>query len=200
MARPKYPDPDTVVCIIRDRNDMSILKDQLWYRIPVNTAPECLKSVRFLAFYQTSTFQSQKWSIQNYGPIKKIKTVKRKILFPFEPPNEKSNKLYFRVELTNLLQFRKSIPSRKGRRLIFIPTTFEKLTTAREINDLFHTSPLEDKLWNVFKMQNIDAERQFVVCEKKTFYFLDFAVFCNQRNLDVECDSRLWHGSEGCTH
>jgi len=152
-------------------------------------------SAEFLAFYLTSVFQNEQWSIKYYGSIKQIRTVRRRNLFRYEPANEKSNRLYYKIELTQLLQFAKPIPSSKGRRLIFVPTTFEKLTAANEVNDLFHTSPLEDKLWNLFKMENIDAERQFAVCEKKNFYFLDFAVFCKKKKLNIECDSRRWHGS-----
>jgi very-short-patch-repair endonuclease len=76
---------------------------------------------------------------------------------------------------------------------VFIPTTLQKLQRAREINDLFHESPLEDDLWEAFKQKNIEAERQWYLKMTRQFYCLDFAIFCRNRSLDVECDGDTWH-------
>jgi very-short-patch-repair endonuclease len=191
----KYPKPDMLIGLLKDKNDLSILKDQLWYRIPVSSAPKILDKVKFISFYQTSSFEDIKWSIKFFGEIDKISITKRKKLFPSEPANPKSFNEYYKIELKKLFSLNNPIPSKIGRRIVFIPTTFEKFKRAKEINDLFHASPLEDKLWNEMKKNNINAERQFVVSEGSATYFLDFAIFCRKYKLNVECGGFDYHSS-----
>jgi very-short-patch-repair endonuclease len=192
----KYPQPDMLVGILNHRNDLSIVKDQLWYRIPVKSAPKMLDKIKFITFYQTNAFGDEKWQVKYFGEIDKISKAKRKKLFPTEPVNSKSSKEYFKIELKELYSLGKPIISRTGRRIVFLPTTFQKFKNAEEINDLFHGSPLEDKLWDEMIRNNINAERQYAVYDGAKTYFLDFAIFCKKYKLDVECGGFQYHSSK----
>ncbi|MGA1264618.1 MAG: endonuclease domain-containing protein, partial [Prochlorothrix sp.] len=75
------------------------------------------------------------------------------------------------------------------------PTTYDKLLTAVEINDLIDESPLEDRLWAELKRLEIGAERQEVVQAGSKSYFLDFAIYCAKGNLNVETDGDTWHNN-----
>jgi very-short-patch-repair endonuclease len=188
-----YPKIDTLVAFLKDKNDLSILKDQGWYRIPVKSAPCNPNDLKYIAFYQPAIFGNDKWLVQYFGKIHSVKQVKRKTLFPREPENPKTNELYYKVQIESLEKLENPIAGMLGRRIVFIPTIFEKLLNAGEINDLFHTSPLEDKLWTELKKEKINAERQFYVREGTANYYLDFALLCKRRNVDVECDGDKWH-------
>lgn len=83
--------------------------------------------------------------------------------------------------------------SRRWRRIIFIPTTWQKFVNAMEINDLYDESPLEDRLWTELKRLNITAERQEFVPVKGRTYALDFAIYCASGKIDVETDGDVWH-------
>ena len=61
---------------------------------------------------------------------------------------------------------------------------------------MFHESPLEDKLWQEFKKQKIMAERQFYIGSYERNIFLDFALFCRERNLNIECDGDSYHSNK----
>ena len=63
------------------------------------------------------------------------------------------------------------------------------------INDLYDDSPLEDRLWAAMKRHNIPAERQLFTTVKQKIYALDFAVFCDRANIDVETDGDSWHAN-----
>jgi len=65
--------------------------------------------------------------------------------------------------------------------------------SAREINDLQETSPLEDIMYQALKRDNIQPERQFYVKAGGKFYCLDFCVFCKERNINIECDGEKYH-------
>jgi len=67
---------------------------------------------------------------------------------------------------------------------------------AEWINDLFDDSPLEDCLWDEFKRLEFDAERQWGVWLKNHYYRLDFALFCNQGQIDIEADGDSWHSEK----
>lgn len=189
---------EVLVAILNNKLDFAILREHLWYRIPVDSAEKWLKGrwpPRWLAFYQTVAFGEEKHAVNYFGEVADIRTVWRWELFPNEPPTEKSHRRYHQVFLRSLQRLRRPIYSRRFRRIVFIPTTWQKFATAVEINDLFDGSSLEDRLWAEFKRHRIPAERQEYVFIRGNSYFLDFAVYCAKGNIDVETDGDLWHAN-----
>lgn len=182
-----------LIAIVNNKRDLHIAQTQHWYRIPVRSAPKNLEEMSYIAFYQTKAFGKQKWSVSYWAEIKKISAVTRSELLPLEDDHPRADELYYKVEIGELNRMEKPITSRRGRRIVFIPTTLEKFRKAKEINDLFDESPLEDKLWEYFKGSGVDAERQFYVAEERSRYFLDFAIFCDEGKIDVECNGDKWH-------
>jgi very-short-patch-repair endonuclease len=122
-----------------------------------------------------------------------IRRVPRRRLFPDEPENAKSKRWYHQLILAPLKRLPQPIFSRRFRRIVFIPTTWQKLIHAVEINDLYDGSPLEDRLWAMLKRVQIGAERQYYVEANRRRYALDFAVFCNEGKIDIETDGDTWH-------
>ncbi len=200
MGAPKRPDHgkppsrrgEALVCVVNNPPDWAIVREQLWYRIPVEHAPKRWPP-KWLAFYQTKVFGEEAYSVRHFGRVKAIERVRRTDLFPDEPPGPKSGREYYKVSLDSLDELPSPIPSHRLRLIVFIATTLHKLMTAEEINDLFDESPLEDALWSELKRIHMPAERQlYLQCEARWFA-LDFAVFCRQGKLDIETDGDLWH-------
>lgn len=196
MSRIAYnklpPSRRVLVALMNNRRDFAIARDQHWYRIPVKSAPRGIDS-RYLAFYQTTAFGAEKWSIQYRAEVERLETVARIELLPDEPQHPRAQEKYFQFHLHELEQLSRPIISRRGRRIVFIPTTLSKFNLATEINDLFHESPLEDLLWKHLRRINLTAERQFHLTINKMRYCLDFALFCQDGHIDVECDGDQWH-------
>lgn len=189
---------ELLVAIINDKRDFAIVQDHHWYRIPVSSANKWLKDrwpPKWIAFYQTKVFGQEAYSIRYYAQVIQIKQIRRWELFPKEPKNKKSNRLYYQLILTPLRKLTQPIFSRRWRRIVFIPTTWQKFVQATEINDLYAESPLEDRLWAEFKRHNISAERQEFLTVKHTNYALDFAVYCTKGQIDVETDGDTWHAN-----
>lgn len=189
---------EVLVAILRDRLDFNRLRQQLWYRIPVDSVQRRLRErwpPTWLAFYQTKVFGTSAYSIRYYGRVVDIRTVPRSEMFPDEPNEERARRLYYQVFLQSLHELPEPIPSRRLRRVVFIPTTWEKLAAAREINDLYDDSPLEDELWRHFRSRGIDAERQELVRVGNKKYVLDFAIHCGSGKLDVETDGDRYHAN-----
>ena len=190
------PRGEVLVAIMNNLLDFEIALGQQWYRIPVRSASSRLKErwpPRWLAFYQTKVFGEERWAINYYAPVRGIRVVARRELLPEDPSHPRADELYHRIEIGPLQRLPQPIVSRRWRRIVFIPTTWEKFARAVEINDLYDESPLEDRLWAEFKRHDIDAERQYFVQVRARIYALDFAIFCDQGQLDVETDGDSWH-------
>ena len=188
---------EVLVAILNNLEDMRLASEAGWYRIPVASAHRWLKDrwpPRWLAFYQTKVFDAEAYAVNYYAQVRGIRVVSRMDLFPNTPRDDpKVNRRYYQLLLEDLQPLPTPIISRRLRRIVFIPTTFDKFKSAAEINDLWDESPLEDRLWAIFKQTQIRAERQYPVEVEDHTYFLDFAIFCNQGKIDVETDGDTWH-------
>lgn len=188
-------DKKVLIAIINNIKDFERARDEHWYRIPVQTAPRRWES-DYLAFYQTKIFNAQKWAVNYFAQVRGYEIIRRVELLPDENEHPRAQQRYFKVLLEPLQKLSYPILSKRWRRIVFIPTTWTKFSNALEINDLYDDSPLEDKLWLELKKEKIEAERQFFVRDQKKYYCLDFAIFCHNGSINIECDGDLWHAHQ----
>lgn len=196
---------NTLIALMNNKKDFLIAQNQHWYRIPEHNAPSIIKNqtAQYISFFHTKAFKQWKYSVVFYAKIKQIRKVPRSLLFPNERKNPKSGRWYYKVEFDGLLQLKKSIISPISRRWLFVPTTFFKLQNAKTINDVFNGSHLEERMWTAFLKNQIKAEREYAVTANRhdlTYFNLDFAIFCKDRNIDVECNGFQYHGSKKAVH
>ena len=185
-----------LIALMPSPEDLEIAKIHHWYRIPVSQVKRNLKQrwpPAWLAFYLPKAFGGDAFHVRYWADVAGIYQVGRRDLFPNEQHPKKANKQYYKIKLSSLKRLSKPIPSKRYRRLVFIPTTWQKLMMADEINDLWDDSPLEDDLWSALKRLAIPAERQHVEKADGTFYILDFAIYCSEGKIDVETDGDSWH-------
>ncbi len=187
---------NTLVAIVPRKKDWEIIKTQYWYRIPVKKAPAIINRIKFLAFYQPKVFETEKWQVNYYTEVKGITVVKRIELLPDEPEHIRSGDEYYKIIIGDLKRLPRPIPSRSWRRITFIPTTDNRLFEAKEINDLYYTTPIEERLYRFLRKERISAERQLSVYETETPYCLDFAIFCKDGKLNVECNGAAYHSTK----
>ena len=185
---------ELLVALLKERADFVILRDEGWYRIPVDKAPRRWPP-KWLAFYQPGAFKEDAFRIRYHGEVESIKIVKRSELFPNETYSSRSEREYYRIQLKSLQEREQPIICTFPRRLIFISTTWEKFLKAEEINDIFDNSPLEDRLWKRLKELKIRAERQWLTEVNQRYYQLDFAMFCIEGKVDIETDGDSWHSN-----
>jgi very-short-patch-repair endonuclease len=187
---------DTLVAIVPRKKDWEILKNEHWYRIPIKSAPEIITQIKFLAFYQPKVFEAEKWSVNYYAEVLDLEIVKRIDLLPDESKHIRSGNKYYKITVGDLKALPNPIRSQRWRRITFIPTTFNQLFEAKEINDLYRTSPIEEKLYLSLKHEKIPVERQLFIYDTRQPCCLDFAIFCKDGNLNVECDGEEFHSTK----
>ena len=188
------PDERVMVALLPQPRDWYLLRDQGWYRIPCKT--QLRHDYRHLAFYfGDESFRKKAWQICWWATIESREIKPRRELLPDEADNAKADLLYFKLSVGELRPLQRPILSRRARKLVFVPTTLDKLCGADELNDLWHESPLEDALWQTLREHGIPAERQWFLYAARSQYCLDFAVFCERGGLDIECDGDSYHAN-----
>lgn len=190
---------DVLVAMLPKVEDWLTLKKDFWYRIPQNSAPSNVKDgvVKIIGFYHTAKFSEDlKFKVVYYSKIKRIVRVTRRELFPDEPLNStKAYKIYYKIECEPLQTLSKPIVSRRGHRGVFVPTTYNKFFSGTtDFNKLFQGSPLEIDMEKIIDEMEIEYEREWLChLDKKKAYCLDFAIFCLNGAINIECDGDAYH-------
>jgi very-short-patch-repair endonuclease len=173
-----------LVAVMNNQRDFDIARHEGWYRIPYERAPARV-GADYLAFYQTKAFDREQWAVNYYAPIRRYRLVARRDLFPKESDHPRAEAPYYKIEIAPLQHLPRPIPSRRLRRITFIPTTLDRLLQAEEINDLWCGSPAEERVWRMFKNNGISAERRYRLREDEEAYVVDFALLCRHGKVAV---------------
>jgi len=178
-----------LVAVMNNQRDFEIARQHGWYRVPVKRAPKRV-GADYVAFYFTSAFpQEQRYQVIFYAPIYAYRLTTRAELLPEQADHPRAQERYFKIEIGPLRRLANPIPSRKLRRITFIPTTLDKLLNAREINDLWDKGRHQDELWTALKTLDIEAERQVEIWESGARYLADFVIPCSKGRVIVICDA-----------
>ena len=188
---------DFLVALLKNESDLDIVLEDHWYRIPVATkrVPKMVKEgyIKYISFYHNRFFKNAPSMIRYFAEVTSITRMKKNELFPWLKNDVRGEKEYFVLHLGDIRNLENPIVSLRKRRILFITTTLRQFKKAREINDLFIESYLEEKLWAKFRQELIEAERQYYINISEKSYLLDFALFCRERNIDIECDGDEYH-------
>ncbi len=178
-------DSSVLVVVVNDPRDLKHALDDGWYRIPLARAPSRI-AVEYLAFYQTGAFaEGEQWLVRWYAPVEDYCIVQRRELLPHEPNHPRAADRYYRIGLGSARELPCPIPSRRLRRITFIPTTFSRLLAAREINDLWTKTGARERMWQALQQAGLDAEYQFEVTESPTPNTADFVLPCRKGNIAI---------------
>lgn len=171
-------DPAVLVVVVNDPADLDRALHAGWYRIPLARAPARI-AVDHLAFYQTAAFpEGERWLIRWHAPVTDYRIVHRRDLLPAEPNHPRANDRYYRIGLGPPRALPSPVPSRRLRRITFIPTTLTRLLAAQEINDLWVKTDAQERLWRALQQADLDAECNFEIAEGPTTYCADFVLPC----------------------
>ncbi len=201
------PDDGVLIALLNNLRDWELVVREHWYRIPVRGRrsptpasaissdcgqhlPQFFSGAQYLAFYLARAFGDKKWTIHEYAPVRGHELARRRDLLPGEENHPRADELYYKLQLGPLQAREPPIVSKRGRRILFLWTTWEKFSTAQELNDLFHRGPAQDKLWTALKECSLDAEREMIVREGRTRYRVDFMIYCPRGRVAVTIGDR----------
>jgi len=183
-----YPSDRVLVGIMTSRRDFAIAREEGWYRIPQQHAPESATEAVVLAFYFTKAFGEEKWAIHYYAPVEGHELVRRRDLLPHQPDHPRADAPYYKLQLGRLMKRDEPIPSLRWRRITFIESTWDRFVAADEINDLYVTGA--DGLYVTLKDENLHPEREFLLREGGAEYIVDMAIPCRQGMVCIAMGDR----------
>jgi hypothetical protein len=186
-----YADPvqqrrTVLVAVLNNAEDLRRAAAEGWYRIPQRSAPPRV-GADYIAFYQTGAFgdQPEAQTITYYAATRRYRLVTRRELLPDEPNHSRADDFYFRIDLGPLQRLVSPIPSATMRRVTFIHTTFERLTNATDVRELF-IPPQEDpfhRLWDALKANRLRPLKNRLVDDQP----VDITLRARGGNLGIVC-------------
>ena len=151
-----------LVVLVNNQCDWQRVVEQGWYRIPLQRAPLPVAALD-LAFYRTRAFGTERWQITFIAPVLRYDIMPRRALLPDEPNHPRAAELYYRIALGPVERLVRPIPSRRLRRITFIPTTLERLRTARDVTDLWLADDAATLVWGTFRDAALKATRRLAL-------------------------------------
>jgi hypothetical protein len=156
----RYPPPESLIltAVMPSPRDLEIARLLGWYRIPLRSAPKVV-DVDYLAFYQTDAFGAdRRWRIEFIAPVKGHELVTRAELFRDQPDHPRSHEEYYKIQIGMLKPLPAPVLADKWKRVTFLYTTGELLSSARIINDLVVRSEERQILWRSLRERALAAE------------------------------------------
>lgn len=176
-----YPEDRVLVGVMPDPADLTIAREQHWYRVPIKHAPTGIHA-EYIAFYFTKKFGPElRWGIHLYARRTGHELVRRVELLPAQPNHPRAEQMYYKLQLGELNQKTPPITSLRWRRITFIQTTWDRFQAAQEINDLFRSDDgFVDRTYHMLKQRGIQPERNVEIREGGTRYTVDMMIPCHE--------------------
>lgn len=179
------PDDTVLVALVNSPRDLEIAERERWYRIPTRHAPKYFSGAQVLGFYLPGAFPERKWSIDSYALVRGHELVRRRDLLPEEAAHPRADETYYKLQLGESHSRVPPIVSKRGRRVLFLWTNWEKFSTAREWNDLYLRTTAHEKLYDALRADDMDIEREISVREGRARYRVDFLVYLPQGRIAI---------------
>lgn len=186
-----YADPTqqrrtVLVAVLNNAEDLRRAAAEGWYRIPQRSAPPRV-GADYLAFYQTGAFgeQPEAQTITYYAATRRYQLVTRRELLPNETDHPRADDFYFRIEVGPLQRLATPVPASTMRRITFIHTTFDRLTRAGDVRDLFIPTQEDPfhRLWDALKANRLRPLKNRLVDEQP----VDITLRARGGNLGIVC-------------
>lgn len=197
-----------LVCVLKSKRDLDILKREHWYRIPVSHAP--VSRFDYLAFYvprrsfqakagQPKTSRAYDKCIPFYTRVKGMRKIRRDKLLPDEKKHPQAKEKYLKIRTGNIMRLKPPIKNIAPRRISFGFTTLKLLKNSKDVLEVYEVLPIEQIVAEKLKEAGIKAVPQKIVnlgrpsLPKRRFFRLDFAIYCRGGKIAIECDNQKAH-------
>jgi len=184
-------EPEVLIGILKDRSDLVLLLKKHWYRIPVTHTPR--RHFDYLGFYQTAAFGRDGQCIRYLAPVLERYRAKRVEMIPGEPRHPRAGDYYWFYRVGKPMLLPKPVRNLGPRRFTFAYTSLRHLFESHDILEVFGVPPIERMMQGEFRKAGIPALSEFTLSAGKKRYRLDFAIFCANGGLAIECDGAEFH-------
>ena len=178
-----------LVGVVPSRRDFGIIRDEGWYRVPLRMV-KSWDNPGHMAFYLGQAFGEDAGTITHYAPVVNADVVKRIDLFPSEVQHPRAFNDYVRIHVGDLEARPRPIVSRRRRKLVLLPTTFERFLGSSDLNELYAGDAEEEVLYTRLTGDEVFPERQYYIRGTSAYHLTDLAVFCRTGNVQIDIEER----------
>jgi len=164
-----YPDDRVLVGVINRKRDLYAAQHDHWYRIPQEKMPRGVY-VEYLAFYLSgSAIRGQNSGIYYYARKRGIELAYRRDLLPNEPAHKHADRVYYKVQMSELELKNPPVLNPTRRAISFIHTTWDRFIEAQRIRDLYSTSDhYVDRIYYALRDKHTHTLRYWEAERKQT--------------------------------
>lgn len=133
-----FPEDRVLVGVIGRKRDLDCLLAERWYRIPQTQMPQGI-AAEIIAFYISGSAarSSGQAGIHYHAVLRGFELQRRRDLLPDEPEHPRAAQLYYKLQLGEIVPQIPPVTNPRRRRFSFIRTTWDRLSAARTIADLY---------------------------------------------------------------
>ena len=131
------PEDRVLVGVINRKKDFTVLREQNWYRIPVDAIPRGIHEEYIAFFFSGKAFSGEHRGIRYYAERRGVERATRAQLLPDEADHKRAAREYYKVQLGELRAKVPPILNTDNRVVTFIYTTWDRFVNASEISHLF---------------------------------------------------------------
>ena len=183
-----------LVAVLKSKDDLKILLEEKWYRIPVAFLPE--RKFTHIAFYQPLGFGKNGKRIEYYARATSMEVKKRAELLQRELSHPRAQDNYLKCSFREIQKLKKPIRNIIPRRVSFGFTDIQTLRSANDILALYHVAPTEQIVEMELRRLGIPVIPQYRLSNRGKRYCIDLAILCNDGHIAIECDNCKAHSSK----
>jgi len=185
---------DLLIGAVKRKSDLKLLYERHSYRIPLRKIKP--DKVSYIAFYLPSRVFGGSGRIESYGRVDSYRIAKRKFIPNYSLSCAGENEMYVNFYFRRIIKLKSPVMNSSSMRVSFKKSDSRLLKKSGTLALLYGINPLEEMMNEKLKRSGMKFRREYAVNAGGKKYRLDFAFFCRNGILGLECDSKKWHSSK----
>lgn len=173
------PEDSVLVGVIGRKRDLTIAREQRWYRIPQARMPRGVTAEYLAFFLGGKSFGENSGAIHYYAKRVGLELHYRYELLPDEADHKRANEVYYQVQLGELQVKTPPIVNSTKRRFAFIYTTWDRFVTARTLVDLYSKNDFfVDRIYYALNKRGVEGFRSWEAEQKLDSFAPAIHILC----------------------
>jgi len=184
-----FPEDRLLVGVINRKRDLTIAREEGWYRIPQRKMPRGINA-EYLAFFLSGTvFKERSGGIHYYAERKGLELAYRRDLLPREADHPRAGEVYYKVQLGEFIEKSPPILNPDRRTITFIHTTWDRFVHARHIGDLYSTADyFVDRIYHALRDTGIRPDRIWQAEYREAGHPSQLRILCENGTVTASTD------------
>jgi hypothetical protein len=154
-----FPEDRVLVGVINRKRDLEFARNEHWYRIPQEQMKRGV-DVEYVAFFLSRAFKERNGGIYWYAEKRGLELAYRRDLLPKEADHKHADRVYYKVQIGDLIEKDPPVLNPTNRTITFVYTTWDRFVQAKQISDLYSKSDyFVDRIYHALRERGISSER-----------------------------------------